>query len=76
MKAGDQSRRFLSGTLALVGASEDCRKVYAEGNFSSRTLFTCPRAPALVFEARGRYVGSRRYSDDGDDGNLVALGSA
>ena len=43
---------------------------------ASRTRCTCPQAPLLVLEVRGWYLGSRRCSDDGDDGNLVALGSA
>jgi len=62
----------------------DCRppmlvRVAPEGGRmlqASRTRCTCPRAPLLVLEARRRNVGSRRYSDDGDDGNLVALASA
>jgi len=29
-----------------------------------------------VLEAKGRYVGSRRCHDDGDEGDLVALDSA
>ena len=37
---------------------------------------TCPRTPLLVLETRGWYVGSRRCSDDGDNANLVTLGSA
>jgi len=39
---------------------------------ASRTLGPCSRAPFLVLGVRGWYVGSRRCSDDGDDGDLPA----
>jgi len=45
-------------------------------NFSSRTHFTCPRAPLLVSRSRGRYVGSRSHYDHGEEGDLVELVSA
>jgi len=35
-------------------------------HFSSRTRFTCPRAPLMVSRSRGRYVGSRFHYDDGE----------
>jgi len=39
---------------------------------ASRTLGPCSRAPLLVLGVRGRYVGSRRFSDGGDDIDLPA----
>ena len=42
-------------------------------NFSSRTRFTCPRAPFLVSRSRGLYVGSRSHYNDGEEGGLVEL---
>ena len=38
--------------------------------------FTCPRAPLLVLEAKGRYVGTSPCYDDGEEGDLVELDSA
>jgi len=49
---------------------------YNRGDFSSRTHFTCPRAPLLVLEAKGRYVGTSPRYDDGEEGDLVELDSA
>jgi len=55
MKTFHEDRRliytFPQGTLVLVSASEDCWR-HNGADFSSRTRFTCPRAPLLVLETR------------------------
>jgi len=65
--------------LPLLGCRPPVVRVAPERGRMRRASLTrgsCSRTPLLVLGVRGRHVGSRRCSDDGDDCDLIALGSA
>jgi len=67
---------FLSGTLALVNASELSEGIDGGKAFLLVLALPVPELRCWCLRSRGRYVGSRSRYNNGEEGDLVEFVSA